>query len=202
MAPQSLTMNTGPRTGRALTRTLIILAILGLLAIPAFTALRGCDEKADANIQHIKLGGKSFFLEIAADEPTRMKGLGGRTKIEPDGGMLFVMPKPVDTSFVMRDCPSDIDIIFVDPNGRITAMHEMKKEDPRGPDEGTVGVIDASPGSPGAKYEARLKKYPSRFPAQFAIEIAPGSLAGPLKGKFKEGDKLDLPLAALKARAK
>jgi hypothetical protein len=100
----------------------------------------------------------------------------------------------------MRDCPIGIDIIFVDSTGRITAMHEMKAEAPRGPDEGTTGVIDSSPGS--AKYEARLKKYPSRFPAQFSIELKEGSLAGKLKGKVKEGDKLDLPLAALKSRAK
>ena len=198
MAPQFETM-TGP-TGHALTRTLIVIAILGLLAVPAFTALRGCDEKHDANIQHVKLGGKSYFLEVAADDPTRLKGLGSRTQIADDGGMLFVFPRATETSFVMRDCPIDIDIIFVDPTGRITAVHEMKAEPPRGPDEGTVGVIDNSAGS--AKYESRLKKYPSRFPAQFAIEIKPGSLAGPLKGKIKEGDKLDLPLAALKSRAK
>jgi len=183
-----------------LVRSVIVIGILLVFAFPAFNAMRGCDEKKDASVQHIKLGGESYFLEVAADEPTRMKGLGGRTQIADDGGMLFVFPKPLDTSFVMRDCPIGIDIIFVDPTGRITAMHEMKAEAPRGPDEGTTGVIDSSPGS--AKYEARLKKYPSRFPAQFSIELKEGSLAGKLKGKVKEGDKLDLPLAALKSRAK
>lgn len=69
----------------------------------------------------------------------------------------------------MRDCPIDIDIIFLDPSGRITAMHHMPAEPPRDPEtEPETGVPSTD------KYEQRLKRYPSRYPAQFVIELAGG----------------------------
>jgi uncharacterized protein len=93
----------------------------------------------------------------------------------------------------MRDCLVDIDIIYLDPSGRIVAMHEMKVEPPRGPGEGETGDLT------NRAYEERLRRYSSRFPAQFAIEIKGGSLP---TMKLREGDKVDLPLDALKARAR
>ena len=125
----------------------------------------------------VTIGGERFDLEVARDPATQFRGLGGRTHIDPHGGMLFVFPYPHTTAFVMRDCPIPIDIAFLDAEGRVIAIHEMQAEPPRGAGE-SIGA-----------YESRLRQYPSALPAQFAIETAAGRLhALGLKG----GDKLDL----------
>jgi uncharacterized membrane protein (UPF0127 family) len=178
---------------------------LGLLVAAALAAasggalvltvgLPGCDEQTAEGVERVRLGGKTFFLELAADNATRMRGLSGRDHIEPDGGMLFVFPdeQVAVQNFVMRDCPIDIDIIFLDPNGRVIAMHEMKSEEPRGEGEG-------EPGSTNFAYESRLKKYPSRFRSQFAIELRAGTLA---TLGLEEGDQIDLDVRRLKDAAR
>lgn len=169
--------------------------LMNLAALLTLVAVSGCDEQDDdPDYQRVRIDGRTYRLEIAADPDKRLKGLSGRTEIPEDGGMLFVFPKREVRvqGFVMRDCPVDIDIIFLDPSGRIVAMHEMKAEPPRGPDEGKPGEINQN-------YENRLKRYPSRYPAQFAIEIKGGTIP---KLNVEEGDRIDLPLDALKARAR
>lgn len=86
--------------------------------------------------------------------------------------MLFVFPRRQVgiQSFVMRDCLVDIDIIFLDPKLRITQTHEMKVEPPRQPHERVTPNPDRDP------YYRRLKRYSSKFPAQFAIELKGGTL--------------------------
>lgn len=175
------------------------LLIICLALLPAFTAMRGCDDRTGGNVQPVKIGGEWFHLEVAADEPTRMKGLGQRTTLEDDGGMLFVFPYPQRRDgggFVMRDCFIDIDIIYLDANGRVCNWHAMKKEAPRGPGEGQVGDFGNE------QYESRLRRYPSRYDYQFAIELKGGTIENRLKGKIKEGDKIDLPIQDLIRRAK
>lgn len=156
-----------------------------------------------------KLGGKTFALEMAMDDETRFHGLTGRTEIAEDGGMIFVFRQNRLMQFVMRDCGIDIDIIFVDASGRITAMHNMKAEAPRAEDE-----KQNAPGFAGApqwawineQYENRLKKYPSRFDACIAIELKGGTLdiegGNPGKLKLKVGEKLDLDVPLLRQKAK
>jgi uncharacterized membrane protein (UPF0127 family) len=177
--------------GRVLggTATLAILAAVFWMAYGT-----SCDHSAGANVQSVKIGGEWFHLEVAADDATRMRGLGGRTEIDKDGGMLFLFSAPHHSAFVMRDCPIDIDIIYLSPEGRVLSMYAMKHEDPRKPDEGQPGTFDNQ------KYEERLVKYDSRYPLQFAIELRGGRLKE-LKVPVKEGDKIDLPLEDLKKRA-
>ncbi|MBL8990658.1 MAG: DUF192 domain-containing protein [Phycisphaerae bacterium] len=179
--------------------------IAATVAVFAFSLacafIGGCDEKAGADVARVRLGGKSFFLEVVADDATRFKGLSGRTHIEPDGGMLFVFPanKVAVQQFVMRDCPIPIDIVYLDGQGRILSWYAMTPEPPRAADEGTPGQhsTDDTPGN--RKYEARLKKYSSRFPTTFVIELAGGTLQNL---KLAEGDKVDLDVEGLKKRAR
>ena len=175
--------------------------VFGLIALTFVIAFgKGCDKPAGGNVQSVKIGGEWFHLEVAADNDTRMRGLGGRTHIEPNGGMLFLMPKADEVGFVMRDCPIPIDIIYLSPEGRIVSMYTMTPEEPRGPDEGPAGdYLGKHPGS--AKYDARLKKWYSRYPTQFVIELAGGRIKS-LKTPIKEGDKIDLPYADLKKRTR
>lgn len=171
-----------------------IAMIAALSALFVFTT-RGCDESASAAVLPMTISGQKFFLEVSDDDAKRFKGLSDRTEIVPDGGMLFIFPRAASLNFVMRDCPIDIDIIFCDATGRVTAKHSMKSEPPRDP------VTEPKPtvaGDPDA-YELRLKKYPSGAPAQFVIELKGGTLESlnlPIGTKIIENP------AALKARAR
>ena len=152
--------------------TLSLLCLL--LVLPT-----GCAAQAPTQTQHVELDERAFELELALTGPQRYQGLSGREHIEPQGGMLFVFPddQVKVQQFVMRDCPVPIDIIFLDPGGRITAMHEMKVE-PEGPP---------------------WVRYSSRYPAQFAIELAGGTLDDL---QLRLGQRVELPRRELVERAK
>ncbi|MFP3422318.1 DUF192 domain-containing protein, partial [Bacillus sp. SIMBA_161] len=87
--------------------------------------------------------------------------------------MLFVFPDARVRRFVMRKCLVPIDIVFLDAAGRIVAMHEMAVE-------------------PYDTPESELKRYSSRYPAQFAIELRGGWLE---RLELETGEKVALPLA-------
>ncbi len=131
-------------------------------------------SEAGHPIERVKVGGKEFRLEVVSTELTRIKGLSGREEIAEDGGMLFVFPRrKVDVhSFVMRDCLVPIDIIFLDPKMRITATYHMPIEEPRRADE----PKPINPRTQRDLYHERLKKYSSKFPSQFVIELKGGTL--------------------------
>lgn len=169
------------------------LAIMAALSLAACATLPGCDEKTAAGVATVTIKGKKFHLEIAADNDKRYLGLGKRTSIDDDGGMIFVFPEPSVQAFVMRDCPIDIDIIYVDAAGRILAKHAMTKEDPRRPDE------SADMPSQDTAYNDRLKRYPSRYPCQFVIEIQGGMIA---KLGLTDSDKVTFDADALKKLAR
>lgn len=172
---------------RRATRTSILAVMLAGSALGA-----GCDEKAGAAVEPVKVHGAWFQLERATDEATRTKGLGGRDYIAPDGGMIFAFPAPLQLEFVMRDCPVAIDIAFLDGAGRVLTMYEMTPEPTRGEGEGRPGDLNMA-------YEARLKKYASRFPAQFAIETAGGALK---KAGLQEGERVEFDVSRLKKLAR
>ena len=177
-------------------RTGTVLVVLVFAAAAAFAMMGyvpSCEDRSNAQVLTVKLGDRWFHLELALTDKIRYKGMGGRTHVEPDGGMLFGFPQSRPMNFVMRDCSIPIDIIFLDGSGRIVAMHEMLPEAPRGPGEGTPGQLE-----PNETYDRRLKPYPSRYAAQFVIELAGGTLK---TLNLKEGDRVDLDTAALKSRA-
>lgn len=115
--------------------------------------------------REVVIGGERFRLEVAADPHTQYRGLGGRSEIPRNGGMLFVHASPRPLAFVMRDCLVPIDVAFLDADGRVLNVHTMPPEPPRRSGESA----DA--------YEARLPAYPSAGAAQYAIELAGGRFA-------------------------
>jgi len=123
-----------------------------------------CAGAAAPELVFVRLGQESFALEVALDPERRMRGLSGRREIARHAGLLFVLPRPQPFAMVMRDCPVPIDVAFLDARGRVTAIHEMRVEPPRGAAE-----------SQGA-YERRLPLYESGGPVLFAIETAGGRL--------------------------
>jgi len=118
-------------------------------------------------------------LELALTPTKRYEGLSHREHIDKRGGMLFVFPEPARRTFVMRDCLAPIDLIFLDSRGRVIQTHQM-----------TVEPLDTP--------DSELTPYPSRWPAQFAIELKGDTLD---QLELKNSETIALPLQALKARA-
>lgn len=151
------------------------------------SAQHAANPEGTLPIEKVTIAGKEFKLERADNNDSRVAGLSGRASIAPDGGMIFVFAESRRLNFVMRDCPIAIDIIFLDPSGRVVAQHRMKPEEPR------------RPGEDDQTYERRLRLYPSSYGAQFAIELKEGTLD---QLKLKNGDQIKLDLDRLKHAAK
>ncbi len=183
--------------------------VIGAACLGSTLALSACDEKADASTADVRISGKKFTLELALDDEHRFHGLSGRTEIKEDGGMLFVFDRGDERDFVMRDCPIPIDIIYLNGAGRVVAFHKMVPEPERSAEEKELSPPKDSRGRPvttapkwtwtNEAYENRLKRYPSKHPAQFVVELK-GNTLDTLK--VKEGDKVELDVVGLKKRAK
>lgn len=169
-----------PRVPRWLAACVLTLSA-ALLALAG-----GCGTKSDANntagpeTLDVSILGRVFRLELALDDATRFQGLSDRENIGAEGGMLFVFPDMRERNFVMRRCPNPIDILFLSETGRIVKTHAMK------------------PDPPGAR-EDDLTPYPSVWPTAAAIELRGGTI---VTLGIQEGQKIDLPMDALKKRAR
>lgn len=168
-------------------------SITALVALAWIMAIGGCDQTgaSASNTESITIKGLEFDLELALTPAQREEGLKGRTEIPDAGGMLFVFPddQVKVQSFWMHRCLVDMDIIYLDSRGTITAMHRMKAQPPQRSDESD------------AAYEARMraKSYSSVYPAQFAIELKAGTLD---QLNLKVDERIELDLKRLKAMAK
>ncbi len=163
------------------------MTFLRMTALATMVILAAAGPATRPAKEPVVIAGETFRLEPAVTPKARQRGLGGREKIKNHGGMLFVFPDVRRRSFYMKDCVIDIDIMFLDDRGRITAVHKMKKEPPRRADE-SVGA-----------YERRLKLYPSGRPVRFAIELETGSIE---RLKLKPGRTIPLDLSRLKKLAR
>jgi uncharacterized membrane protein (UPF0127 family) len=107
-------------------------------------------------------GGQEVTLDIA-DTPAKQElGLGKRTGLAPDRGMLFIYDKPANPCFWMKGMQFPIDIVWLDAGKKVIQIEENVSPD----------------------------TYPQTFcsakPAQYVIELFPGAA----KAGFKVGDKL------------
>lgn len=143
-----------------MTRAIAILAVLLPLGLSSCRQLQGPPR--------VKIGGHVWKVEMVLDRESRAKGMGGR-KVIPEGtGMLFVFPREEVLTFHMLDCTVPLDVAFIDTKGVIVEIRGMS--------------VEACPADPKAMY-------PSRFPAQYALEVAEGALR---KAGVKVGDKVEL----------
>ena len=121
------------------------------------------DPKSGLPLEKLTIGDRNFDFEVAANDAAIQRGLGGRTEIAQDGGMIFVFPFASNHNFWMRDCLADIDIAFLDREGTVVAAYEMKAEPLQ------------REGETETAYFARLARYPSGPKAHFAVETRAGT---------------------------
>ncbi len=155
--------------------------MMGIALAGLMWAATGCHSGEDVGgVQRVEIKGEVFALELALTPEARFQGLSHRAFIAPDGGMLFVFPQEAERTFVMRDCLVPIDILFLDPRGRVLNTHAMQ---------------NVPLGTP----ESQLKRYPSDGKSSLAIELAGGTVE---RLGVEPGDTIDLPVLELKRRAR
>jgi uncharacterized membrane protein (UPF0127 family) len=136
----------------------------------------GCDSWSSAKdgdkaaTVPMKIGEKTFRLEVADTDALRQKGLMRRDSMPKDHGMIFVFTDEAPRGFWMKNTRIALDIVYVDAKGKVVSIKQMKPFD--------------------------VTTVPSDGPAQYAIELNQGTAADV---GIKAGDALELP-KGLKAR--
>ena len=118
----------------------------------------------------MQVGNKTFTLEIAATDATRQRGLMKRDSMAADHGMIFVFAKDQHNGFWMKNTRIPLDIIFIDGNGVVVGIKQMKPYD--------------------------LNPTNSSKPYRWAVELNKGAAD---EAGVKVGDQLTIPETAKKA---
>jgi len=146
------------------------------LALLVALAFAGCQPKSEAPqsglpVVDMKVGSRSYHVEVAADEYSRMRGLMERDTLPGDHGMIFVFLQDTDEPFWMKNTRFPLDILFIDNGGKIISIGHMKP-------------YDESNTLPGGMY-------------RYAIELNAGDAAA---AGVKVGDSVSVPATASTAR--
>ncbi len=112
---------------------------------------------------------KALIVDLASTAKEHEYGMMNRTKLAPDEGMLFVFANPEVREFWMKNTLVDLDIAYIDQNKKIIDIQTMKA---------VTSVL-----------QTQLATYPSKGPAQFALEVKAGWFK---KNKISVGAELKI----------
>ena len=84
---------------------------------------------AELPTRALTIDGNTLTVEVAATPETREHGLMNRFNLQPDHGMLFVFEQPQPLAFWMKNTYVALSIAFVDANGRILNIEDMRPQD-------------------------------------------------------------------------
>jgi uncharacterized membrane protein (UPF0127 family) len=155
-----------------------VIKTLRLTSLALVLALVGCEEQQQGTTQpstlptvSMKIGSRNFDLEVARTHEEQERGLMKRDSMPQNHGMIFVFPREQVLEFWMKDTRFPLDILFVDSNGKVVSIFQMKPYD--------------------------LTTTSSEKSAQFAIELNVGAAKD---AGAKVGDVLDIPSGARPAK--
>ena len=81
------------------------------------------------HVVDLHIDNATLHTEVAANETQREIGLMHVAKMGDNDGMIFLMPAVERVSFWMKDTLIPLSIEFIDPNGTILEIHDMKAMD-------------------------------------------------------------------------
>ena len=96
-------------------------ACLVALALPA--------SSTELAQRTLTIGDHKLTVEVASAPETRETGLMNRFSLQTDHGMLFVFEAPQPLAFWMKNTYIPLSIAFVDRNGRILNIEDMRPQD-------------------------------------------------------------------------
>ncbi len=99
-------------------------ALRGAAALLLSAQVAAADCAADRIEFRTDAGTVGFTVEVAADEPSRSRGLMFRETMPKEAGMVFVYPDAAERAFWMKNTPLPLDIIFLSKRGVICGMAE------------------------------------------------------------------------------
>lgn len=79
---------------------------------------------AHASGPYVVLDGHRFRIEIAADEPSRERGLMFRENMPADHGMLFIFDDAQVRTFWMKNTPLPLDILYFDQDYKLVSVQQ------------------------------------------------------------------------------
>ena len=104
------------------------LVSFGVTALIAFCAIAPA-VAADLPVTTLTVNGQKIVAEVVNTPEQRAKGLMNRFSLQPDHGMLFVFEEPQPLGFWMKNTYIPLSIAFVDKDGRIVNIEDMKPLD-------------------------------------------------------------------------
>ena len=120
----------------------LLIAAMAAVALPSgassptVESLRGRPQQGLAVTPLRFPDGKSIQVELAVTPDQREIGLMNRTKLPKNYGMLFVFPLEMGLEFWMKNTLVDLDMVFIDHAGLVTAVHaKVPRSAPDTPDE-------------------------------------------------------------------
>ena len=127
--------------------SLLLLAVAGcddekprgpLLAVDEAPVMR-LPTRANPHLATIRLwlGAEELITEMALTAEQQMTGMMFRTNMAENAAMIFPLPYTRQASFWMMNCPLTISAAYIDPDGIILEIHELKAQD-------TNSVVSAS----------------------------------------------------------
>ena len=105
------------------------------------------------------VGGTGFQVEVASDSDSRSTGLSYRDSLEPDAGMLFLMPGQGVQTFWMKEMRFPLDMVWIGADCQVTGV--------------TRDVPFPAPGTP----DSDLPRYSSPEDTLYVLEINAGLAA-------------------------
>ena len=104
-------------------RSWLTLCFASFCAVPAGAHAAGLPTRT------LTIRGHDLVVEVAATEQTRETGLMNRFSLQADHGMLFVFDAPQPLSFWMKNTYVPLSIAFIDTEGRILNVEDMRPLD-------------------------------------------------------------------------
>ena len=98
----------------------VIVGVVGLLSIPQDSKL----ESVEFPRGTIKVDDVPLEVQIADDEPRRVRGLMFQDQLPPDQGMIFVFDKPGLYSLWMLNMQFPLDMMWFDENGKMVHIEK------------------------------------------------------------------------------
>lgn len=104
--------------------TLCIAVALFIFAAGSFGPSTREQALASGDSRALTLDGNTILVAIADTYKERERGLGGRTSLAPNSGMLFIFPKEGKYAFWMKGMHFSIDIVWLANDGSIIDIKE------------------------------------------------------------------------------